>query len=63
VREVFKFIGFILVTIGFLGLIINDFVSDSGRAVTITFAIIEAAGLITLAMAHRGMKRKSTDKV
>jgi len=55
--------GFILVAIGFLGLIINDFVIDLGRAVTITFAVISAAGLATLAFTHWGMKKESTDKV
>ncbi len=61
-KEVVKLTGFILVTIGFLGLIINDFVIDLGRAVTITFAVINAAGLATLAFAHWGMKKESTDK-
>ncbi len=62
-KEAAKLTGFILVTIGFLGLIINDFVIDLGRAVTITFAVINVAGLATLAFAHWGMKQKGNDKV
>ena len=55
-KEAVKLVGFILVAIGFLGLIINEFAIDLGRAVTITFAAIDAAGLATLAFAHFGMK-------
>ena len=55
-REIVKLIGFILVTIGFLGLILTDFVFDGGRAVTITFAAIDAVGLVTLAYAFWVMK-------
>ena len=56
-QEIVKLIGFILIVIGFLGLIINDFVMDMGRPVTITFAAINAAGLATLAFAHWGIKK------
>jgi len=56
-KEVLKLIGFILVAIGFIGLLLTDFVFDWGRAVIITFAAINAAGLITLAWAHWGMKK------
>ncbi len=56
-KEIVKLTGFILVAIGFLGLIINEFAIDLGRAVTITFAAVNAAGLATLAFAHWGMKK------
>ena len=56
-KETVKLIGFTLVAIGFLGLVINEFAIDLGRAVTITFATIDALGLITLGIAHWGMKR------
>ncbi len=55
-KEIVKFISFILVATGFVGLIINEFAIDLGRAVTITFAAINAAGLTTLAFAHWRMK-------
>ena len=55
-REASKLVGFSLVTVGFIGLVLTDFVFNWGRAVTITFAAINAVGLITLAIAHWGMK-------
>ena len=55
--EVLKLTGFILVVIGFLGLIINEFALDLGRVATIIFAIIDAAGLALLAWVHWGMKK------
>ena len=55
-REVVKLIGFILVAIGFLGLMLADFVFNWGRVITITFAAIDAVGLVTLAYAFWVMK-------
>jgi hypothetical protein len=43
--ERIKAIGFILIIIGTLGLILNDFVFQGPSAVTISFAIVDAAGL------------------
>jgi len=62
-KELAKLTGFILVTIGFLGFIIKDFVIDLGRVVTIVFAVINAVGLATLAFTHWGMNRQNTDRV
>ena len=56
-KHVIKLSGFILVAIGTLGLLINEFIFGWGRAVTITFAAINAAGLAALAFALWGMKR------
>ena len=56
-KEVVKLIGFILIAIGFLGLIINEFAVDFGRAIVITFAAIEVVGFASLAFAHWGMKK------
>ena len=56
--EVLKLTGFILVVIGFLGLIINEFALDLGRVATrVIFATIDAAGLALLAWVHWGMKK------
>lgn len=41
--------GFILVGIGTLGLLLNEFVLDAGRAVTILFAALDLVGLLILA--------------
>ena len=51
-REVVKSAGFILLIIGTLGLLITEFWLDGGRAVTITLAIVNLAGLAALAFAH-----------
>ena len=55
-REASKLAGFCLVAVGFIGLLLTDFVFNWGRAVTITFAAINAVGLITLGIAHWCMK-------
>lgn len=56
-KEIVKLSGFILLIIGTLGLVINEFVFDWGRAATITFAALNGAGLATLAITHRGMRK------
>jgi len=57
-REVVKLIGFILLIIGTLGLLINEFCfSIGGRAATITFAVFNVAGLASLAITQGGMSK------
>jgi hypothetical protein len=56
-KEVVKLSGFILLIIGTLGLLINEFVFDWGRAATITFAAFNIAGFATLAVTHWGMRK------
>jgi len=51
VREATRLIAFILLIIGTLGLIINDFVFNWGSAATVTFAAINVLGLVVLAFA------------
>ena len=48
-REATKLIAFILLIIGTLGLIINEFVFDWGSTATIAFAAINVVGLIVVA--------------
>ena len=48
---------FILIFIGTLGLLINEFVFDWGSAATLTFAAVNVVGLATLAFAFWGMKK------
>jgi hypothetical protein len=55
-KEVVKLSGFILLIVGTLGLLINEFVFDWGRTATITFAALNIAGLATLAVTLRGMR-------
>jgi hypothetical protein len=56
-REVVKLSGFILLLIGTLGLLINEFAFDWGRAAPVTFAVFNVAGLASLAITHWGMKK------
>ena len=48
-KEVAKTIAFILLIIGTIGLILNEFVADWGRSATITFACLNFVGLVVLA--------------
>ena len=44
--ERIKITGFILIIIGTLGLILNDFVFQGPSAITISLAVVDAAGLV-----------------
>ena len=54
--EVARLSGFILLIIGTLGLLINEFVFEGGRAATLTFAVFNLVGLTTLAFVFWGLK-------
>jgi len=56
-RETTKLIGFILLGIGTLGLIINEFIFDWGSTATLTFAAVNIVGLAILAFAFWGAKK------
>ena len=56
-REFVKLSAFVLLTIGTTGLVVNEFIFDWGRAATLTFAVINIVGLVTLAFSHRGVKK------
>ena len=53
-----KLIAFILLIIGTIGLLLNDFVFDWGRVATLIFAISNLIGLITLVFSHWRTKGK-----
>jgi len=57
-REVTKLSAFILLIIGTLGLLINEFIFDWGSTATLTFAIVNAVGLVILAFAFWCIKNK-----
>ena len=52
VKKAIKLGAFILLSIGTLGLIINEFIFDLGRIATLTFASINVIGLVTLASVY-----------
>ena len=56
-KETIKLSGFILLAIGTAGLLVNEFVFSWGRTATVTFAIINLVGLITLAVTYWGLKK------
>ena len=57
-REAAKLGSFILLIIGTMGLLINEFVSDWGTPATIIFAVFNFVGLTILAYVNWGMKDK-----
>ena len=51
-----KLTAFILLIIGTIGLLVNEFVTDYGRATTLVFAIFNCIGLAILAVTYFGKK-------
>lgn len=54
--QAIKLTAFILLIIGTIGLLVNEFVADWGRALTLMFAVFNFAGLAILALAYFGKK-------
>ena len=57
-REVAKLIAFILLGIGTIGLLVNEFVTDWGRGATITFACLNVSGFVLLAFTARSIGKR-----
>ena len=57
-REVAKLSAFILLIIGTLGLLINEFIFGWGDTATLTFAALNVVGLAILAYTYWGMKKE-----
>jgi len=58
-KQVVKLSGFILIIIGTLGLLINEFIFDWGSIATLTFAAVNVVGFAILAFAFWGMKKET----
>jgi len=58
-KEAAKLSSFILIIIGTLGLLINEFIFDWGSTATITFAAVNVVGLAILAFFLRGLKKET----
>ena len=56
-KQVVKLSAFILLAIGTLGLLINEFIFDWGTTATLTFAALNVVGLAILAYVYWGMKK------
>ena len=51
-RESITLFAFILLGIGTIGLLVNEFIFDWGRLATVSFAVLNVAGFAILAFAH-----------
>jgi len=58
-RDFIKITAFILIIIGTLGLLLNEFVWEQSSSRTIIFAVVDFVGLVNLAFAHFGMREKT----
>ena len=58
--EFIKLSAFILLIIGTLGLLINEFAFDWSRVATMVFAIMNFTGLVTLAATYLRMRNKDS---
>jgi len=54
-REFIKISGFVLIIIGTVGLLLNEFVWSSYSSRTIIFAVVNFVGLVNLAFAQFGI--------
>jgi hypothetical protein len=54
--QAIKLAAFVLLMIGTIGLLVNEFIADWGRAATLTFAVFNCAGLAVVAATHFGKK-------
>jgi len=58
-RNFIKITAFILIIIGTLGLLLNEFAWEHSSTRTIIFAVVNFVGLVNLAFAHFGINSKS----
>ena len=59
-RNFLKTTAFILIIIGTIGLLLNEFVWEHSSTRTIIFAVVEFVGLVNLAFAHFAMRKSKT---
>jgi len=60
-RNFLKISAFILIIIGTLGLLLNEFVWEHSSTRTIIFAVVNFVGLVNLSFAHFGMRKSQAD--
>ena len=58
-KQVVKLSAFILLAIGTLGLLINEFIFDWGSIATLTFAALNIVGFAILAYTYWGMEKEA----
>ena len=57
-RDIAKLTAFILLIIGTVGLLLNEFIFDLGRAATVTFAVLNLIGLVLVALNIKSQERR-----
>jgi hypothetical protein len=55
-RNFLKISGFILIIVGTVGLLLNEFVWEHSSTRTIIFAVVNFVGLVDLAFAHFALR-------
>ncbi len=58
-KQFIKLSGFILIAIGTIGFLLNEFAWEYSSTRTIIFAVVNLVGFINLALAHFGMRDKT----
>ena len=61
-REVARLTAFILLIIGTIGLLVNEFIFDWGRVGTLVFAVLNFIGLAILAIMYLRVKDRERKK-
>ncbi len=56
-KQIIKLSGFVLIFIGTVGLLLNEFILTHSSSCTIIFAVVNFVGLAILAFAHFGLRR------
>ena len=59
-RNFIKITAFILIIIGTLGLLLNEFAWEHSTTRTIIFAVVNFVGLVSLAIAHFSKRKEIT---
>jgi len=59
-RTFIKISGFVLIIIGTVGLLLNEFAWEHSVTRTVMFAVVNFVGLVNLAFAHFGMRDRTT---
>jgi len=57
-RTFIKISGFVLVAVGTVGLLLNEFIWDASSSRTIIFGVVDLVGLVNLALAFFGMREE-----
>ncbi|MGB2827009.1 MAG: hypothetical protein WBC50_02250 [Dehalococcoidales bacterium] len=56
-KQIIKLSGFVLIFIGTVGLLLNEFILTHSSSRTIIFAVVNFVGLVNLAFAHFALRR------